>query len=137
MVILAVEYYCLYLQTVASRSQKLICYVPIVDYFEDNFESFANCSGGAQVLGRLCVDLRICACPGRDRKSDENKLSSSAASTPTTTAATTSQTNQSSAPTASVTTSTHTNKTEPATPLTHTGKTSLLLLIFSGCLNCS
>lgn len=103
---------------------------------EDHLESFAHCSGGAQVLGRLCVDLKVCYDPRRNRKSDENKLNSSAASTQTTAAApTTSQTNQSSAPTASVTTSTHTNKTEPATPLSHTGKTSLLLIIYTGRLN--
>lgn len=84
------------------------------------------CSANAQVLGRLCVDLRICACPGRDRKSDENKMNTStAASTPTTPASTTSQAGHSSASNTPVSTSgpthSHTNKTEPATPLNHTG----------------
>lgn len=35
-----------------------------------------NFSSNQEVLGRVCVDLRICACPGRDRKADDNKFES-------------------------------------------------------------
>lgn len=27
-----------------------------------------------QVLGRRCFEARICACPGRDRKADEDSI---------------------------------------------------------------
>lgn len=33
-----------------------------------------NASPSGQVLGRRCFEARICACPGRDRKADEDSI---------------------------------------------------------------